>query len=91
MPRQIRSTSTENRPSTRQQQNPRTHRENFKSRRLQRHDANSRAAPLPQVLDEEESVENIHRIGGLIENEHAALREKLASHIESLLFGMGQP
>lgn len=90
MTREIRSTSAEDRSSTRQQQNSRAHREYFKRGRLERHDADSRAAPLPQILDEEERVEDVHTVRRLIEYEDGALREKLAGDVESLLLRVGE-
>lgn len=66
---QISAASAENRPSARQQQDAGAHRQNLECRRLKRHDADSRAAPLPQVLDEEESVEDVHAVGRLVQHE----------------------
>lgn len=78
---QVGSASAENCSPAGKQQDAGAHRENLERRRLQCHDADSRAAPLPQILDKEEGVKDIHAVGRLIEHQDGALREKLTSDI----------
>ena len=46
--------------------------------------------PLTEELDQEESVEDIHRVGDMIDAEDLSVREELYGHEEPRVFGAGQ-
>lgn len=51
---------------------------------MQRHDDDSAGTgPVPQVFHQEESVEDIHLLGGLVEDEHGHVQQQLARHVEA--------